>query len=261
MARQFHASEGLVGLLVPAYLLPYGFSTLVYGPMSDRIGRRRVLLALAGAMTVATVGTGLAPSLRALLAWRVFAGIACGGIVPIALALLGDLYPYRELGRPIGWIFGAIAGGVAFGSTLGAFLNPVIGWRMEFVALAAPVAVVGGLMVRHRQLLDGPARWHRPALAEVIGNYLALWRNPRGRNTYSCIFLNAVYHSGVFTWLGLYFSQRFALGDRGIGLALLGYGVPGMLLGPAIGRGGSRGPAGHCPGGAATVGGGGNRVG
>jgi predicted MFS family arabinose efflux permease len=45
-----------------------------------------------------------------------------------------------------------------------------------------------------------------------------------------------MFHSGVFTWLGLYFSERYHLGDEGIGLALLGYGVPGMLLGPIIGR-------------------------
>lgn len=45
-----------------------------------------------------------------------------------------------------------------------------------------------------------------------------------------------MFHSGVFSWLGLYFSQRYHLGDSGIGLALLGYGVPGMLLGPLIGH-------------------------
>jgi predicted MFS family arabinose efflux permease len=236
LSRQFHASDRLVGLLVPAYLLPYGFSTLIYGPLSDRIGRRRVLLALVIAMTVGTVGTALAPTLSALLALRVFTGIASGGIVPIALALIGDLFPYQQRGRAIGWIFGAIAGGVAFGSTLGAFLNPIIGWRMEFFALAVPIAAVALLMYRHRALLDGPPSPHRPTLAEVIGNYAALWRNPRGRNTYTCICLNAIYHSGVFTWLGFYFATRFGLGDRGIGLALLGYGVPGMLLGPAIGR-------------------------
>jgi predicted MFS family arabinose efflux permease len=52
--------------------------------------------------------------------------------------------------------------------------------------------------------------------------------------------LNAVFHSGVFTWLGLYFSRRYGLGEVGIGLALLGYGVPGFLLGPPIGRAADR---------------------
>ena len=48
--------------------------------------------------------------------------------------------------------------------------------------------------------------------------------------------MNAIIHSGVYTRLGLYFSQRFGLGEIGIGLAILGYGVPGFLPGPTIGN-------------------------
>jgi predicted MFS family arabinose efflux permease len=54
------------------------------------------------------------------------------------------------------------------------------------------------------------------------------------------VLLNAIFHSGVFTWLGLYFARRYGLGEVGIGLALLGYGVPGFLLGPLIGRAADR---------------------
>jgi predicted MFS family arabinose efflux permease len=45
-----------------------------------------------------------------------------------------------------------------------------------------------------------------------------------------------MFHSGVFTWLGVYLERRYGLGPVGIGLALLGYGVPGFLFGPLIGR-------------------------
>src|SRR5204862_7967777 len=62
----------------------------------------------------------------------------------------------------------------------------------------------------------------------------------RGRRTYACVLLNAIFHSGVFTWLGLYSARRYGLGEVGIGLALLGYGVPGFLLGPIIGRAADR---------------------
>jgi predicted MFS family arabinose efflux permease len=49
-----------------------------------------------------------------------------------------------------------------------------------------------------------------------------------------------MFHSGVFTWLGVYFERRYGLGPIGIGLALLGYGVPGFLFGPLIGRAADR---------------------
>jgi predicted MFS family arabinose efflux permease len=45
-----------------------------------------------------------------------------------------------------------------------------------------------------------------------------------------------MFHSGIYSWLGLYFWQRYHLGDEGIGLALLGYGIPGMLFGPFFGH-------------------------
>ena len=72
--------------------------------------------------------------------------------------------------------------------------------------------------------------------ASFLIMFPSILQNPRGRSGYLLIFFNAVFQSGVFAWLGVYFSRRYALGDRGIGLALLGYGIPGMLLGPLIGR-------------------------
>ncbi|WP_374213552.1 MFS transporter [Streptomyces sp. G1] len=87
--------------------------------------------------------------------------------------------------------------------------------------------------------LTRPARRPRPATpapaAAVIAGYRSLLHTARGRRTYGYILFNAALHSGIYTWLGLYLLQRFALGLVGIGLALLGYGIPGLLLGPVTG--------------------------
>jgi MFS family permease len=107
LSAEFRTSEGVVGLLVPAYMLPYGASTLFYGPISDRIGRRPILLAMLGLMAATAAGAATAASVGQLLAWRTLARIASDGIIPIGLALLGDLFSHRERGRPLGWIPGA----------------------------------------------------------------------------------------------------------------------------------------------------------
>jgi predicted MFS family arabinose efflux permease len=236
LALQFHVTAQRVGMLVPGYLLPYGFSTLFYGPLSDRIGRKPVLLGMLGMLIVATFGAASTTTLSALMAWRIAAGLASGGIIPITLALLGDLFSYQERGRAIGWIFGAIAGGMAFGSTLGAILNPIVGWRVELAGIGAAGVVNFGFAWRHRAFLQGRTSQHPPGILAAMRGYLSILQNPRGRSGYGLIFFNAIFQSGVFAWLGVYFSRRYALGDRGIGLALLGYGIPGMLLGPLIGR-------------------------
>jgi len=236
LAREFRSTEQIVGLLVPAYLLPYGISTLFYGPLSDRIGRRPILLSVLAMFAIATAGTATARSIPQLIAWRIAGGIASGGIIPIALALFGDLFPYEQRGRPLGWIFGAIAGGSAFGSTFGAILYRSVGWRAEFVAVALACVAVFLIAFGHRVLLDGRKTDHPLGLKQIVRTYLSLLGDPRGGRTYAWIFLNGVFHSGVFAWLGVYFSTRFGLGEVGIGLALLGYGIPGLCLGPMIGH-------------------------
>jgi predicted MFS family arabinose efflux permease len=71
---------------------------------------------------------------------------------------------------------------------------------------------------------------------DVARGYLSLLRDRRALRTYAYVFVNAVLHGGVYTWLGLYFTRRFGLGEAAIGVALLGYGIPGFLFGPVIGR-------------------------
>jgi predicted MFS family arabinose efflux permease len=236
LSIQFHESTDFLGMLVPAYMLPYGISTLFYGPISDRVGRKPIILTLLGLMVVTIAGVATAYTASQMLIWRLLGGITSGGIVPIALALLGDLFPYEQRGRPIGWMFGAVAGGMAFGSSLGALLNPIIGWRGEFLITAGLGAAILAFAIRLRQFLDGEIAAHPLSLRKAIAGYWSLFTSSRGAKTYAYIFFNGMFHSGVFTWLGLYFSERYRLGDEGIGLALLGYGVPGMLFGPVIGR-------------------------
>ena len=236
----FGVSAERIGLLVPAYLIPYGLSTLFFGLLSDWIGRRRIMLASLLAFAVLTAATATAASAGQIILWRLLTGFSASGVVPLALALIGHLFPYEERGRPLGWLFGAMAGGMAFGSTFGVILEPAIGWRGVFLAVSA--IGFGGLALLHPYfglLGERPATRTITASA-VIGGYQILLTSPRGRRIYAYVFANAVFHSGVFTWLGLYFSQRYRLGEIGIGLALLGYGVPGFLLGPIIGRAADR---------------------
>lgn len=232
-----------VGLAVPAYLIPYGVATLAYGVLADRVGRRRLMLASLAAFVVLVPLTATARTASDLVLWRVATGLGASGLVPLALALVGTLYPYEARGRPLGWLFGAMAGGAAVGSTAGAILEPVLGWRGVFLAVSVLSLPVAALLVRDRHLLDqGAPAGGTPGGAPggTAAAYRALLGPGRGLRTYAYVFFNAVFHSGVFTWLGLYFSDRYGLGEVGIGLALLGYGLPGFLLGPAIGRAADR---------------------
>lgn len=234
LAQLFGSDVGVVGLSVPAYLVPYGVVTLFWGPLADRFGRRPVILIALASFTALTAATLTSPSVAWFIAWRMGAGAAASGVVPVGLALIGDLFAYSERGRAVGWLFGGMAGGMAVGSTAGALAEPSVGWHGLFAVVA-----VGGLLLLAAAAvtmpdLPGAARSVSPRA--VLHAYVSLLQSRRARRTYGYVGFNAVLHSGVYTWLGLYLHQRFGLGPVGVGLGLLGYGIPGFVLGPLIGR-------------------------
>lgn len=238
LASVFHSSVGVVGLAVPAYLIPYGATSLVWGPLAERIGRRSVIIGCLAAFAAVTAATIAAPDSGWFIAARFAAGIVSGGVVPVGVALIGDVVPYARRGRALGWLFGGMAGGMAVGSTVGALGEPLVGWRGLFVVVAVATAAT---TLAAPALIPRTARaTARTPMRAVIRGYAGLLRVARARHTYAYVAFNALLQSGIYTWLGVYLQRRFGLGPTAIGLALLGYGVPGFVFGPAIGRAADR---------------------
>ncbi|MBN9563225.1 MAG: MFS transporter [Alphaproteobacteria bacterium] len=240
LATAFGTSDQAVGLIVPAYLIPYGIATLVYGLLADRLGIHRLMFASLAAFAALTALTATATSIEQIALWRVLTGLGASGVVPLGLALVGRLFPYEQRGRPLGWLFGAMAGGMAFGSPLGAMLVPLIGWQGLFLVVGAAGGGLLLLFLPYRRIIAAAVSPVTGTLGDLFRGYKDLLGTPRGLRTYGYVFVNSMFHSGVFTWLGVYFERRYGAGPVGIGLALLGYGVPGFLFGPLIGRAADR---------------------
>ena len=236
LGQAFHTSSGVVGLAVPAYLVPYGAMTLVWGPLSDRVGRRLVIVASLAAFVALSALSALSTSAAMFIAMRLATALGASGVVPISLALIGDLFPYERRGRALGWLFGGMAGGIAAGAAGGALAEPLVGWPGLFLAVGAAGLALLVLVAVTGVLRASAHPTGAPPLRAVIAGYASLLRVKRGRRTYAYVLINALVQSGVYTWLGVYLHRRFGLGPAGIGLTLLGYGIPGFLLGPVIGR-------------------------
>lgn len=232
----FGVSIPTVGLAVPSYLIAYGVATLFYGVLSDRFGRRSIMLTSLAAFCVLSGATAFVHTANELIWLRLLTGLGASGVVPLALALIGDLFPFKERGRPLGWLFGAMAGGMAVGAVVGVMLEPIISWHGLFLGVAILGVIALVALISQSSLLVKERNAAPPPLSAVFGIYKQLLSTARGQRTYGYVFLNAVFHSGVFTWLGVYLAKHYGLGEVGIGLALLGYGIPGFLLGPMIGR-------------------------
>jgi len=240
LASFFNVEVREAGLAVPAYLIPYGIATLVTGLLADRLGIGKVMLSSLALFVLLVLATALSSTVENLIILRAVTGVAASGIVPLALVVVAKLYPYAERGRPLGWIFGAMAGGMAVGAPLGVVISPTIGWQGVMVLVACMASLTLVLLWSRREWLSRGMKMPAMTFSSVLTGYGELLRSPRGARTYGYVLVNSMFHSGVFTWLAVYLDQRYGLSPQHIGIALLGYGVPGLLLGPLIGRAADR---------------------
>ncbi|MFT3822604.1 MAG: MFS transporter [Chitinophagaceae bacterium] len=231
----FGTSVRQISFIEPVYLLGYGAFTLVYAPLSDRYGRFKIIVLSLILFIIFSACTALVVNAGQMILLRLLAGASAAGIAPTTISWISDRFPYSERGYALGIFFGCMAGGTAFGSSTGALLAGVIGWRALFVAIAFAGGIVLLLNVYHRRRLF-PAVPPSQQRSSGVTAFKEILSTPGAKGTYFFVFENGLFHSGVFAWLGVYFYHFFHLSERGIGLALLGYGIPGLVLGPVLGR-------------------------
>src|SRR5258708_36109948 len=93
-AANFSVSEERIGLIAPAYMIPYGIATLFYGVLADRIGRRRALLASLIAFIALTALTATPPTGTPVVVWPAAAGVGARGGGPLARSPIRAVFPY-----------------------------------------------------------------------------------------------------------------------------------------------------------------------
>ena len=122
IADELVITDAVLGTLVSAYALMAGIFAILAGPVSDRVGRRRILLWGCGAMSIALGLHALASGYLSFLAVRVLAGMAGGVLSGAAVSYIGDYFPYNRRGWATGWVMSGSAVGQIVGIPLGIVL-------------------------------------------------------------------------------------------------------------------------------------------
>jgi len=185
-------------LTLTALLLAFGVSQLVWGPLSDRFGRRPILLIGLGAYVLAAVGSTLAPSMTALIVWRTVQGAAMGAAVMCARAIVRDLYNPLQGARVMSKGLSGL-GVIAFLSApVGGLLTEAFNWRFALLALAIfGAASLGMIAWRFEETLQ-----RKNPQALQAATLLATWNSILRHPTFLAFSaLSAASYGGLFTFL------------------------------------------------------------
>ncbi len=132
----FGMGAGRAGLLVSVYAIAAAVVSFTIGPLSDRTGRRKMLIAALIVFTAATLLCGLAWDYASLVAFRAVTGAAAGVLSLNITACIGDHFPYKRRGAAMGLVMSGYFAAMILGVPAGAFVAEAWSWRWAFGAFA-----------------------------------------------------------------------------------------------------------------------------
>ena len=193
------------GLLITAYMIPFGIFQIIFGPLADRYGKKQVITSAMIIFTVATGLCALGSSLTSLSIYRALTGVFAASVMPISLALIGDMFPVNERQGAIGTFMGISFLGqglsMAIGGTIAYFLN----WRGVFGAYAILALIPTLLLIKNYKLL--PSEKHPDS--KLFAPYAKLLGTSRSLYTYIIVLLEGLLIIGSFSYAGVYIAKTY----------------------------------------------------
>ena len=228
--------DAALGTLVSAYSIMVGIFAIISGPISDKFGRRRILMMGAGTMTVALSLHGFVAGYLSFLAVRVFAGMAGGMLSGAAVSYIGDYFPYARRGWATGWVMSGAAFGQIIGIPLGIVMAERWGFRSPFYMFAVTMAATLLLLFFKVPQPDVQLSRHRLSIRKAVEDYAAMLRRPEiawAATAFFMMFLGvSVFVVYLPTWLE---RDLGATGDQIALMFLLG-GIANVATGPQVGK-------------------------
>ncbi|MBB3330355.1 YNFM family putative membrane transporter [Halomonas campaniensis] len=219
----YGVSTLVAGLVMSVSTLALAASLLVFGPLSDAIGRDRIMRLTLLAAGVLSLALALAPNFESLLLLRTLQGFVLGGLPAVAIAWMGDEFEPDAMMAAVGLYIGANTLGGISGRVVGGAVGEVAGSSASFLAVGLITLV--GVVVFWRLL--PPARRFRPrrfALGGAVADLAAHLRNPLLLAAYLLGGLNFLIFINQYSYITFRLAEApFGLGARLLGLIFLTY--------------------------------------
>lgn len=230
----FHITTAQAAWIGSSFSICYAFGCLLYGPFSDKYGRKIFLVTSMSMLAAVTVVIGLSDSFHTLLVLRGVQGLVAAAFAPISLVYAGEIFPPENRLTAIGFISSGLLMSSVAGQVFSGIVNEYLGWHAIFYLLGGLYFLTALLVV-----------WILPKEQRIKteeGIFLkfrqmaALLKNPQLLLAFSVTFVLLLSLVGMYTVLGSYLSSpAFGLTSQQI-LAVRATGIIGMLVSPFAGR-------------------------
>lgn len=233
MAEDFSTSSSMVQQTVNLYLMGFAGAQLIVGPLSDRFGRKIILVICYSVFVVASLVCALANDVTILIAARFIQSLGgCAGVL-LSRVIVKDVYPPEEMGKVMSYMTTGFSMAPLLAPAIGGFTGVALGWRSLFyiLALFGVVLIIWTLFVykeSNKNLNPDAIR-----IRSLLGNYAKLLKEPKFVG-YSLIVCTAI--AGTLTYVA---ASSFILIDL-LEVPATGYGLLfstsafGMFLGSVI---------------------------
>jgi MFS family permease len=225
------------GLLGDAFFVTYMISAPILGFLADRFSRWLIIGCAVILWSLASGGSGLAPTFAILVATRVCIGIGEGGYGPAAPTILSDLFPIETRGRIMAIFYTAIPVGSALGYVIGGLIGVHLGWRWAFYLVTPPGLLLGLLCFWQRDSRVAADRLVQKSARRSLRDYLNLFRTRSYLINCVAITLMTFVTGGLGFWVPAYLRYRHQSPDVGMtifGLITVVAGLVSTLLGGVI---------------------------
>lgn len=230
LANEFGRSIPEVALISTAFSLSYALGQPVIGAVADAAGKIKTIKIALFTLALLSVLAGLAWSFGTLFALRAMTGVAAGGIIPVAMAAIGDRAPMEERQIALGRFLVLMIFGQMAGATCSGLIAHHIGWRgvMDVAgALAGLAALITVLMLKPRANAVRTAL----SLGGALANYRSVLVNPRAKILYALVIVEGSLIFGMPPFVAAILAERSGVGPFEAGLVIGGSGAGGLIYG------------------------------
>jgi len=232
IAQNLNVNVGSASIIITAYMLPFGLFQLLYGFIAERFGKRQVITLSITLFTVSTALCAFAFAIPDLTIYRALTGTFAAAIMPISLALIGDLFPMEERQSAIGSFMGISFLGQGLSMAIGGAIAYFLNWRGVF-GVYAGLAVLSSILLftLGKKIPSVKNKESRP-----LKPYVEILKNPSSVIIYILVALEGLFLVGSFSFLGGFIKQVFEFNNLYIGIIMTAFGAMALIAGRKAGK-------------------------